>query len=41
MWKDAPKANDEAFSIEAVGRYSTYWCNLAMLELLASEELDV
>ncbi len=41
MWKDASKANDEAFGIEAVGRRSTYWCNLAMLELLACEELDV
>ena len=30
MGKEVPKANDEAFGIEAAER-NTYWCNLAMV----------
>ncbi len=30
MGKDVPKANDEAFGVEAAER-NTYWCNLAMV----------
>ncbi len=32
MGKDVPKANDEAFGIEAAER-DTYWCNLAMVRV--------